>query len=71
LKYFDASADEFRAIFRATDSIDINCRRWATRPIAERTATAGIDAERESALRWRWVEIVNASIGLLHDQGFS
>jgi hypothetical protein len=68
LKYFDASQDEFRAIFRATDSIDLQLQLLAdatdTSSVQQREALL---AQRENALELALGKDRYEQYRLLHD----
>jgi len=71
LKFFDASQDEFRAIFRATDSIDLQLQL-----LADATDTSSVQhreallAQRENALKLALGKDRYEQYRLLHDPVF-
>ncbi len=71
LKYFNATPDEFRAIFRATDQIDQQLAQWAdsTDPngVAQRQA---LEQQRENALRAALGPERYRLYQMLHDPGY-
>lgn len=68
LKYFDASPDEFRAIFRATDSIDLQLQL-----LADATDSSSVQhreallAQRENALKFALGKERYEQYRLMHD----
>ena len=71
LKYFDASQDEFRSIFRATDSVDLQLRL-----LADATDTSSVQlreallAQRENALKLALGKERYEQYRLLHDPAY-